>query len=62
MSSNELVKMLYQISNSFNNEPVWPFIHSMTSIGLLISFICLYTYLTIMENNIRRKIREKENY
>ena len=59
MSSDELVKTLYQISNSFNNESVWPFIRSMASIGLLIFFVGLYAYLTIMENNIRRINNDK---
>ena len=58
MSSKELIIVLHQISNSFNNEPLWPFIKRMIGLGLLVFFIVAYICLTIKEYYTLRKIRE----
>lgn len=58
MSSKELIIVLHQISNSFNNEPLWPFIERMIGLGLLVFFIVAYICLTIKEYYTLRKIRE----
>lgn len=61
MSSNELIIVLHQISNSFNNEPVWPFIERTIGLVLLLFYVGTYIYLTIKEYYTLRKIREITN-
>ena len=61
MRSKELIIVLHQISNSFNNEPVWPFIERMVGLGLLVFCTGVYIYLTIKEYYTLRKIREITN-
>lgn len=61
MSSKELIIVLHQISNSFNNEPVWPFIERMVGLGLLVFCTGVYIYLTIKEYYTLKKIKEITN-
>jgi hypothetical protein len=58
MSSNELIITLYQIGDSFNNEPIWPFIERMIGLILLGCCVVTYVYLTIRESYTIRLINK----
>lgn len=56
MSSDELVSILYKISDSFNETSIYPTIKFIIGLFLLFSFVACYIYLEIWERKIIRTI------
>jgi hypothetical protein len=61
MSSDELIKTLYQISDSFKETNLWPTIKLIGSLTVLGSFIICYIVLDLWEAYILRKILKRIN-
>jgi hypothetical protein len=56
MSSDELIKTLYQISDSFKETSLWPTIRLVGGLIVLGSFIICYIGLELWERKILKRI------
>ena len=61
MSSDELIKTLHQISDSFKETSLWPTIRLVGGLIVLGSFIICYIVLDLWEAYILRKILKRIN-
>jgi hypothetical protein len=59
MSSDELIKTLYQISDSFKETSLWPTIRLIGSLIILGVFVICYIVLDLWEAYILRKILKR---
>ena len=56
MSSDELIKTLYQISDSFKETSLWPTIRLVGGLIVLGSFVVCYIVLELWERKILKRI------
>jgi hypothetical protein len=59
MSSDELIKTLYQISDSFKETSWWPTIRLIGSLIVLGSFVICYIGLEFWERKILKRINNE---
>lgn len=59
MSSDELIKTLYQISDSFKETSLWPTIRLVGGLIVLGSFVLCYIALELWERKILKRINNE---